>query len=312
MNLLIGSLSKNGKIAYYEDEKCLWEMKMNCPKYITSDGEYYYTYSQGDELTLYSLVMSEKKFIVRSTITINETTCSHLCYSKKHNMLYCSCMDSGYCHGVEVIDGVFKTVKFSIIPGNIVPSKCHQVILNKLENTAIVVNILRNKIFFYDIVEGFFKENDYMELNGDVLPRHVMYSENEEVLYLVTEKSNEIIVLDYKNKCILQRQPIVLEEMKNAQGATIQIDNDTKILYACIRGNNVISSFKIEDNHTLIRINQYDMYGENARHMLLSHDYSRLVAANIKSNNFTVISVKTKKLIYEIEFKEAVSAIEVI
>ncbi len=312
MELLVGGLSAESKIAYYKDDKCVWEMPMNCPKYICTDGKYYYSYSQGNPLVLYSFEKVGDAFEVRSTLELSETTLSHLAYSKTQNMLFCSSMDSGYMHAVNVCDGVFVGVAFSEIPGGEAPSKCHQVVLNSEENVAIVVNILRNKIFFNEFADGVFTEKSHMFFEGDILPRHVMYSAGEEVLYLVTEKSNEIIVIDYKNQCVIERQPInPTYVFQGAQGATLQMDTEKKALYVCIRGYNTISEFKILDDFTLEFVKAFDMHGANSRHMILSADKKNLVCANIDTSNFSVINVETCELVMNIPFKEAISAIEV-
>ncbi|MFI3168043.1 MAG: beta-propeller fold lactonase family protein [Bacillota bacterium] len=312
MELLVGSLSAEGKIAYYKDDKCVWEMDMNCPKYICTDGKYYYSYSQGNPLVLYSFEKIGDSFEVKSTLELDETTLSHLAYSKTSNMLFCSSMDSGFMHAVNVCDGVFTGVAFSEMPGGEAPSKCHQVVLNKAEDTAIVVNILRNKIFFNEFSDGKFTEKSSMFFEGDILPRHVMYSAGEEVLYLVTEHSNEIIVIDYKNQAVIQRQTInptyVLDK---AQGATLQMDADKKILYVCIRGYNTISEFKILDDFTLEFVKAYGMHGANSRHMILTGDKKYLVCANIDTSNFSVIDVETTDLVLNIPFVEAISCLEV-
>ncbi|MFI3163095.1 MAG: beta-propeller fold lactonase family protein [Bacillota bacterium] len=312
MELLVGSLASDGKIAYYKDDKCLWEMDLKCPKYITTDGKYYYSYSQGNPLVLYSLEKVGDKFEVKSTLELDETTLSHLAYSKTQNMLFCSSMDSGFMHAVNVCDGVFTGVAFSEIPGGEAPSKCHQVVLNKEENLAIVVNILRNKVFFNEFSNGKFTEKSVMFFDGDILPRHVMYSENEEVLYLVTEKSNEIIVIDYKNQAVIGRQQInPTYVFEGAQGATLQMDAEKRILYVCIRGYNTISEFKILDDFSLEFSRAYDMHGSNSRHMILTSDKKYLVCANIDTNNFSVIDVEKGELAMDIPFVQAISAIEV-
>ncbi len=311
MKLLVGSLSSDGKIAYYNNGECLWSMDMNCPKYICTDGKYYYSYSQGNPLKLYSFEKVGETFEIKSTLELDETTLSHLSYSKTQNILFCSSMDSGYMHAVNVSDGVFVDVAFSEIPGGEAPSKCHQVVLNKEENLAVVINILRNKIFFNKFEGGIFTETSEMFFEGDILPRHVMFSENEEVLYLVTEQSNEIIVLDYKNKTILQRQQINPEYFKGAQGATLQMDTEKKVLYVCIRGNNTISEFAIGEDFLLTLVKSYSNFGDNSRHMILSADKKYLVSANIKTNNFSIIDVETTALVSSIEFTEAISCIEV-
>lgn len=312
MELLVGSLSAEGKIAYYKDDKCVWEMDMNCPKYICTDGKYYYSYSQGNPLVLYSFEKVGDAFEVRSTLELNETTLSHLAYSKTQDMLFASSMDSGFMHAINVEDGIFKSVAFAEIPGGEAPSKCHQVVLNKEENLAIVVNILRNKVFFNEFKDGKFSEKSVMFFEGDILPRHVMFTAGEEFLYLVTEKSNEIIVIDYKNQTVVQRQPInPTYVFDGAQGATLQMDTEKKALYVCIRGYNTISEFKIADDFTLEFVKAYDMHGDNSRHMILTADKKYLVCANIGTSNFSVIDVESAALVLNIPFKEAISAIEV-
>lgn len=309
MNLLIGSLSKEGKLSYYENNKETWSMDLNCPKFITTDGKYFYSYSQGDKVTLYCFEKDSNKMKVRSSIEIDDTTVSHLEYSSVHNMLFISCMDSGNYHAVEVIDGIFTKVLFKELSGN-KEGKCHQVLLNKKQDKAVIVNIKQNTLYFYDLISqklSLTKEWTF----DDILPRHLLYSIDEEVLYLVTEKSNEIIVLDYKNNKIIQRQLIDLNVLEKAQGATLQRNSDNTILYVNLRGNNIITSFTINKDYTLTRINTFTSYGDNARAILLSSDDKYILSANIKTNNVTIINTENYELESTIDFKEAISIIEV-
>lgn len=309
MNLLIGSLAKDGKLSYFENNKELWSIDLNCPKFITTDGKYYYSYSQGDRVTLYCFEKTNSSFKVRDTFEIEDTTVSHLEFSNKHNMLFCSCMDSGNYHAIEVIDGKFIKLLFKELSGNM-SGKCHQVLLNKNEDKAVIVNIKQNTLYFYNLINQKLELTDSWEFE-DILPRHLLYSVDENVLYLVTEKSNEIIVLDYKNKTIIQRQLIDLNVLEKAQGATLQRNNDNSILYVNLRGNNIITSFKINKDYTLDRIDTFTSYGDNAREIKLSKDNKYLLSANIKTNDVTIISTSTYELVDKIEFVQAISILEV-
>ncbi len=309
MNLLIGSLAKDGKLSYYEGNNELWSIDLNCPKFITTDGTYFYSYSQGDKTTLYCFEKDNKSFKVRSTIEIDDTTISHLEFSTKHNMLFISCMDSGNYHGVEVIDGIFTKVLFKELSGNM-SGKCHQVLLNKNQDKAVIVNIKQNTLYFYNLNNQSLELTDTWSFD-EILPRHLLYSVDEEVLYLVTEKSNEIIVLDYKNKVIIQRQLIDLDVQEKAQGATLQRNNENTILYVNLRGNNTITSFSINKDYKLTRINTFTSYGNNARAILLSKDNKYLLSANIKTNDVTIINTSSYELVDKIEFREAISLLEV-
>lgn len=310
MNFLCGSLSVTGEIAYFKNFEKVWSMDLNSPKFITKCDNYYYTFSQGEKVTLYCLEKDNDSFKVRSSIEIDDKTVSHLEFSSVHNILFLSCMDSGNYHGVEVKDGIFTKVLFKELLGN-KPGKCHQVLLNKAQDKAIIVNIEQNILYFYDLVNQKLTLKDQWQFEN-IGPRHLLYSTNEEILYMVTEHSNEIMVLDYLNKKIIQTQLIDLNVTPDAKSATLQRNNDSTILYVNVRDNDSITAFTINKDHTLQRIKTISSQGKNAREIKLSNDNKYLLSANINTNNITVFNTTTLELEKTIEFNKALSLMEVL
>lgn len=310
MKLLVGSLAKDGELAYFIDDKKVWSMKMNCPKYIYEHNKIYYTYSQGDSTTLYSFKIVDDKPEIISTFILDEKTISHL--SMYDNELICSSVDSGYFHIVIVENGKFIKLKEKRLLGGYLPSKCHQATFTKDGKNLIFVNIKQNRLYFYDYKNKCLENETIMEFEPETLPRHIKFSNDEKVFYLITEKSNEIITIETKSHKILQRLKLAFNPVSNSKGCTIQINKNGTILYTNLRIDDTIQAYYINDDYTLTLKSCFSSFGNNARHMILSNDEKYLISANINSNNVTIISTDKKELIKQIPFEEAASVLEVI
>ncbi len=313
MKIFASNFLDNGEVAYFEEGKKVWSMPMTCPKCVCSDGKYCYSYSlEGGVFTIHSFEMSGNGFKVKSTLAIDEVNIAHMNYSKVHNLLFLSSTESGYTTAVNVEDGVLKSVAFKLMPGGIAPSGCHQVIFNAKEDLAVAVNISQNKVFFYNFKDKAFSEKAVMSFPDGTKPRHAMFSPDEKVMYLVTEGSNELFVIDYNNLAILQTNKIVDVEAEDAKVATMAIDQNKNLLFATIRGNNETAEFSMGEDGLLTRNAIFTIHGDRSPNMIISKDKKHLVFGNLFSNNITVVDAETKELVYAVPFEKALGIVEVI
>ncbi|MFI3166073.1 MAG: beta-propeller fold lactonase family protein [Bacillota bacterium] len=313
MKIFATNFLDKGEAAYFEEGKKVWSMPLTCPKCTCTDGKYCYTYSlENGVFEIHSFEMSGNGFKVKSKLVIDEVNIAHMNYSKVHNLLFLSSTESGFTTAVNVEDGELMGVAFHLMPGGVAPSGCHQVIFNKAEDLAVAVNISQNKVFFYNFADKAFEEKAVMSFPDGTKPRHAMFAPDEKVMYLVTEGSNELFVIDYKNLKVLQTNKIVDIEAEDAKVATMAIDPNKNLLFATIRGNNQVAEFAMGEDGLLTRKEIFSTHGDRSPNMIISNDKKFLVFGNLFSNNITIVDAKTKELVLAIPFEKALGIAEVL
>lgn len=326
MNLLATNFDENGELAYFEGENKVWSFETHGSKGLCTGGGY--TFISGipnGQFTLYSFEGKGDGMKLKSTLEVDEINTAFMNYSEKHNLLFSCSTESGYLTVVKVEDGNLLEVSQRFIPGGAEPSGCHQIILNEKEDMAIAVNIKQNEIFFYKIENAVLTEDFSIKITqkipardtfygvvDGVLPRHVCFGLTEDILYVISECSNEVFTIDLKTREIVDVQKIVLQEKEGGTGATMAIDKVDKVLYATMRMNNEFTVFNIAEDGKLTREGVYTTHGDRAPNVLLSADRKYLVFPNILSCDITVVDVKTKELAYKVPLTKALGIAEVL
>ncbi|UCS92820.1 lactonase family protein [Echinicola marina] len=132
----------------------------------------------------------------------------------------------------------------------------------------------------------------YFEVKEGSGPRHLVFNQAGDKIYLIHEMTSEVGLYDYnleENKIVhLDTYPLVPKDFEGALGAAeIRISNDGKFLYASNRGDaNEITVFKIDENTgTLDKIQQVSSGGKTPRNFAISPDGEYLFSGNQDSND---------------------------
>lgn len=278
------------------------------PSYVVEGDGYIYTYEVNEGITLYSYKVSDK-LIKHDSLNIPGTGVTHLTYSSKNNLLLGCSYGDGTFFSVGVVDGMFSklyTYEKQIEDDRL--SRCHAIIINNKEDEVAVVNIALDATFIYTIKnnELVFKEVlDYPKGTG---PRHAIYSDDDCLLYTITEYSNEIIVIDTKTNDIIQRISTVPNYKETTYGATLCFSKDSKYLFATNRGEETIAKFSINDK--LEYIDSYDCGGKHPRHMIITKNGKYLINCNKDSNNVTFFDIEKNEIVISIPFNTPTGIIE--
>ncbi len=121
-------------------------------------------------------------------------------------------------------------------------SKCHQIIFFKDMLGIVLLGL--DKICFYSYDFKYLDELCFPKESG---PRHGVHTQDEKTLYVLSELSNELFVIDMDQKKIIQTLSIKEDETLTT-GAAIRLSKDGKHLYTSTRGQNLIKHFVIENN----------------------------------------------------------------
>ncbi|MBE7119079.1 lactonase family protein [Bacillus cereus] len=172
----------------------------------------------------------------------------------------------------------------------------HYVNFTPDENYVVAVDLGMDKVITY-------KESDrkLIEINGLSVkpgsgPRHLVFHPNEQLAYVMTELSSEIIVLQYdaKSGSFKEKQYISTlpeEYSQDSYGSAVQISSDGKFVYAANRGHNSIVVFRVnEHNGELTFVETISTEGDWPRDFSLDPTERFLIAANEKSNTLTLFT----------------------
>ena len=315
MKLIISSYKTNGdsiglfNITDKKYEK-LSKADILAPSFIVNGGDYIYTYEKSDVVSLYSYKQENEKLVKYDQIVIPGTSATHITYSKKNNLLIGCCYSDGTFFSVGVKDGKFTKIYSYLkqIEDDRL-SRCHCVLLNKSEDVLAVVNIALDAVYLYDIVRGELIYKDIIEFKQGVGPRHAIYNQDNTLMYIMTEYSNEVIVVDMLSKKVIQEISTIPNYKDTSYGATLIFSKDSKYLFASNRGEDSIARFKVLDSGKLEYINSFSCGGKHPRHMVLSKDGNIIISCNKDSNNVALIDINKEDVVLDIPF-ENVSGVD--
>ena len=142
-----------------------------------------------------------------------------------------------------------------------------------------------NWIIRYDISEHKLVAKDTLVLDKKapvkICPSGIALDDAAGILYVVTKESNELILLDVRNKKVLTRMPL------GGEGYTCLLSADKKLLFITCWGCNKVVLF-----NTITRQFQANvMVGSNPNDMCLSKDGKYLYVANANDNSVSVVDL---------------------
>ena len=134
----------------------------------------------------------------------------------------------------------------------------------------------------------------YYTIDDGFGPRHITFSPDGKTAYLLNELSGQIIVYDYANGKLTQKQTIASTTAgdKNDRGsAEINIAPNGKFLYTCNRGAaNDISLYKVQTDGTLLE-NGHQAVNANPRGFMIDPTGRFLLVASQNGNTVQVFTI---------------------
>ena len=127
-------------------------------------------------------------------------------------------------------------------------------------------------------------------------PRHIVFHPDGKRAYVMTELSNEVIVLDYDQTTgrLTEKQYIstIPEDFtENNQGSAIHVSKDGRFLYAGNRGHDSIAAFSIEQETGLLSLIEITpSAGSWPRDFTLDPSGRYLVGSNQESHNLVLFA----------------------
>ena len=139
-----------------------------------------------------------------------------------------------------------------------------------------------------------------IEMDKGAGPRHFVFSNDQQFLYVINELNSTITVLKKDDEGSYNEVEIQSTLAKDFKGesfcADIHLSKDGKFLYGSNRGENTIVVFAIiQESGKLTPIGRTSVKGDWPRNFTISPDGNYLLVANQRSNNITVYSRDIEK-----------------
>ena len=172
-------------------------------------------------------------------------------------------------------------------------SKAHYIQYDANLDRVLVCDLGLDRVYAFRINE----ENKLVlsatyQADAKTGPRHLVVHPETKLVYVFTELSSELHVVDFSNDDVkLIEKVSALPEGVDAQkwGAAIRLSNDGRFLYVSNRGHDSISVFKLGE--TLELIQNVPTEGVQPRDFNLSPCGKYCVVANHDTNNLTLFAI---------------------
>ncbi|PLR69223.1 lactonase family protein [Bacillus sp. UMB0893] len=156
------------------------------------------------------------------------------------------------------------------------------------------IDLGTDKLYTYKLNNGELNEIHSLHLHAGSGPRHLTFHPNGKVAYVMTELSNEVVVLDYNEEdgSFTEKQYISTipdDFTENNQGSAIHISSDGRFVYAANRGHDSIAIFSVnQDNGELTFVDRTSTEGNWPRDFVLDPTETFLIATNQESSNLVL------------------------
>lgn len=162
------------------------------------------------------------------------------------------------------------------------------------EKFAVVVDLGIDKIVTYSLEGNSLEIEHSLSVNPGSGPRHIAFHPNGKFAYVMTELSNEVIVLSYNSEDakfteLQYISAIPADFTENSQGSAIHLSSDGRFVYVGNRGHNSIALFSVnKETGELAFIEHTSTEGNWPRDFVLDPTEKFLVASNEQSGNLVL------------------------
>ncbi|MDX8044834.1 lactonase family protein [Gracilibacillus sp. S3-1-1] len=153
------------------------------------------------------------------------------------------------------------------------------------EQYVIVVDLGSDTITTYRPNGDELEEVHVLKVRAGSGPRHIAFHPNKQYAYVMTELSNEVIVLKYDEAAgsfedVQYISTLPDDFTENSQGSAIHLSSDGKFVYAGNRGHNSIAIYRVKDDFTVEFVEWTHTEGDWPRDFVLDPTEQFVVAAN--------------------------------
>ncbi|MCR4632906.1 MAG: lactonase family protein [Erysipelotrichaceae bacterium] len=238
---------------------------INSSKYLCAYGDKIIAICDKEEESGLSLI--DEKGNILDTVLFEKPSS---CYVTVHeDKVYTANYHAGTLSCLRIKEDKFELLKTVLIKDK---AGCHQVLFH--EDKILVPALFLDKVLVFD---------EDLDLTGEIVfpsgsgPRHGVFNKEHTKLYLVSELSNELFVIDPKRMEICEQIALLENGEKHVEGtAAVRLNEEESFLYASTRGKNVLSVIDVRGKAKLLQ--NADCGGDHPRDFILIGKY--LLCAN--------------------------------
>lgn len=270
------------------------------PKYLTKKDNCLITVADFDYESGVALINAEGD--IKSKIAFEKRTSCFI--TSEDDDIYTANYHTGVVTHLKLVQDELKFMNSIQIQDG---AGCHQILV--FHDRILVPCLFLDRVFIFD---RSLKKIGSIHFNANTGPRHGIFSKDGKFLYLVSELSNELFVIETNDWNIIHQIPVLMsQEIHVRDTAAIRLSDDEKFIYVSTRTKDVISVIELEDHKPTV-IQTVSCGGKHPRDFILLDYY--LLCANKNTNE--VVSFKINddgtlgKIVDRIEVPEVVALIQ--
>lgn len=270
------------------------------PKYLTKKDNCLITVADFDYESGVALINAEGD--IKNIIAFEKRTSCFI--TSEDDDIYTANYHTGVVTHLKLVQDELKFINSIQIQDG---AGCHQILV--FHDRILVPCLFLDRVFIFD---RSLKKIGSIHFNANTGPRHGVFSKDGKYLYLVSELSNELFVIETDEWNIVHQIPVLMsKEIHVRDTAAIRLSDDEKFIYVSTRTKDVISVIELEDHKPTV-IQTVSCGGKHPRDFVLLGQY--LLCANKNTNE--VVSFKINddgtlgKIVDRIEVPEVVALIQ--
>lgn len=270
------------------------------PKYLTKKDNCLITVADFDYESGVALINAEGD--IKNKIAFEKRTSCFI--TSEDDDIYTANYHTGVVTHLKLVQDELKFINSIQIQDG---AGCHQILV--FHDRILVPCLFLDRVFIFD---RSLKKIGSIHFNANTGPRHGVFSKDGKYLYLVSELSNELFVIETDEWNIIHQIPVLMsKEIHVRDTAAIRLSDDEKCIYVSTRTKDVISVIELEDHKPTV-IQTVSCDGKHPRDFVLLGQY--LLCANKNTNE--VVSFKINddgtlgKIVDRIEVPEVVALIQ--
>lgn len=246
-------------------------------EYLDNTNQILAVYQEGDEAGIALWDYKDNIATLNHTITQTGSSPCFVHFDANRNEYY----DANYHKGEVHVYQDDKLKETFVYPNE---ARAHYVHTDAKTGALFTVDLGNDTIHKYIDL----KEASHYKAKKASGPRHIAFHPHAPYLYIMSEYSNEVVVL--KDGETLEEIQVIdsIEKGVKSDGAAIRISPCGKYLYTSTRGHDSITVFKIENDYRLSIIQNISTFGEHPRDFNLTKDGRYCVVANRDTNNLVL------------------------
>lgn len=270
------------------------------PKYLTKKDNCLITVADFDYESGVALINAEGD--IKNKIAFEKRTSCFI--TSEDDDIYTANYHTGVVTHLKLVQDELKFINSIQIQDG---AGCHQILV--FHDRILVPCLFLDRVFIFD---RSLKKIGSIHFNANTGPRHGVFSKDGKYLYLVSELSNELFVIETDEWNIIYQIPVLMsKEIHVRDTAAIRLSDDEKFIYVSTRTKDVISVIELKDHKPTV-IQTVSCGGKHPRDFVLLGQY--LLCANKNTNE--VVSFKINddgtlgKIVDRIEVPEVVALIQ--